>query len=82
MVPVRPESGLVCWSLLDSLPDSAGLWRTLAGLRGPVKIIDSDIYSVEQMKNDSCQTFAIVATSDSMKRQERRVVLETTILEP
>ena len=44
--------------------------------------LHSDIYSVEQMKNDSCQTFAIVATSDSMKRQERRVVLETTILEP
>jgi len=39
MVPVRPESGLVHRSLADSPPDSAGLWRTLAGLRGPVKII-------------------------------------------
>jgi len=40
------------------------------------------IYLVEQMKNNSCQMFAIIATLDSMKCQEHRVVLETTILEP
>jgi len=42
MVPVRPESARVRRSLADSGGQSAGLRRTLAGLRGPVKIIELD----------------------------------------
>jgi len=39
MVPVRPESARVRRSLADSAGQSAGLCRTLAGLRGPVQSI-------------------------------------------
>jgi len=54
MVPVRSESGLVRRSLADSPPDSAGLWRTLAGLRGPVKIIGMR-YTYITVKNYEAQ---------------------------
>jgi len=52
MVPVQPESARV---------DSAGLWRTLAGLRGPVKIIAlSSLQQIAQwLKNNHRKTLSM-----------------------
>ena len=38
-----PESSGVWRTLVDSPLDSAGLWQTLAGLHGPVKIIEGSL---------------------------------------